>query len=527
MNACLTGIYLNDQGNDWLDTVSTVLGQHGHIVATQPSQATVWRPDKLGQLTPSISYTEGCQIRSIWVGGHRRAIGLLPVRLYFDTTGTPIQERESVILGGMERPRTEVKQSIQWIQSLISTLLESSEKLMDRHIRLESVETELEAGVSISANGKGYAVGTKLRSIFGKVGYDAVPKDMSIVIVPEDGVASAVATDFVDRVKTSCDQHKLTTKVYMVSADKLRRRLDDLQSGSSVQSTSAPVWFLLRAKNMSPSDDVVHSMEQLDRLGLRWRRAFADDEFQWSISDQLGSIVQAAGGRTYSIQFESGRLPWSIGLDVSHGGGTRPYSTVCAALVDPTGNLVHAWKTEQPRNEAISAVAVRKLLLAATEYARAESKDAEILVLRDGRLFDRENADFYRDRLGTRVSLVEVRKRQNPLFLDEKLGASPVSASFGIIPSTNQDTNVGFLITWPNSENKGFDTPLKIHWRDQWDGLSIGPKILPTILVALTAAPGLGLHSRTLPAPVYWADGLAAASSDKLKFRGQPVTQIS
>ena len=526
MSASLTAVYLKGQGRDWLETVARALGQRRREVVLEESRLRVWSSDRIGQLSSSVSYVDGCQIRSIWVGGHRRAIGLLPIRLYLDSAGTPIQERESVILGNAGRPRAEVHDSIQWMRALMSTLSESCPELIDRQIRLESVSEELEASASISANGESFEIGTKLRSILGEVGYDKVPKGMSVVIVSEPSVSSATAVNFVDRVKASCDQHKLAAKVCVVSAEKLRKRLDDLRAGSSVRSTSSPVWFLLRSKSKSPSSEIIHLMEQLDRFDLRWRRAYADDDFQWSIGDQLGSIVQAAGGRNYSIKLASGRLPWSIGLDISHGRGTRPHSTVCAALVDPTGSLVHAWKRKQSRNEAISAVAVRKLLLAATDYARAESKYAEVLVLRDGRLFDSENAGFYRDRLGSRVSLVEVRKRQNPLFLCEKDNVCPKSASYGAIPSTFEGTNVGLLITSPCGNERGFDTPLKIHWRDQWDGLGIGPKDLPAMLVALTAAPGLGLHPRTLPAPIYWADGLAAASDKNLKFRGQEVSWI-
>ena len=49
---------------------------------------------------------------------------------------------------------------------------------------------------------------------------------------------------------------------------------------------------------------------------------------------------------------------------------------------------------------------------------------------------------------------------------------------------------------------------------------------IAAIITALVYAPGLGNKERTLPAPIYWADGIAAASDIDLRFRGQQTTHI-
>ena len=59
-----------------------------------------------------------------------------------------------------------------------------------------------------------------------------------------------------------------------------------------------------------------------------------------------------------------------------------------------------------------------------------------------------------------------------------------------------------------------------------WDGMRLGPELLARILFAQTLMPGLGLRQRRLPAPIYWADGIAGASDDDLRFRGQCVVNL-
>jgi len=43
---------------------------------------------------------------------------------------------------------------------------------------------------------------------------------------------------------------------------------------------------------------------------------------------------------------------------------------------------------------------------------------------------------------------------------------------------------------------------------------------LADTLVGLSLAPGLGMHRRERPAPIYWADGIAGASPTDLRFAG-------
>ncbi len=68
-----------------------------------------------------------------------------------------------------------------------------------------------------------------------------------------------------------------------------------------------------------------------------------------------------------------------------------------------------------------------------------------------------------------------------------------------------------------------FGTVLKLSWNESWNGLGLSPRDVAAIMMALVHAPGLGNEPRVLPAPIYWADGIARADDGDLRFRGQPV----
>ena len=219
-----------------------------------------------------------------------------------------------------------------------------------------------------------------------------------------------------------------------------------------------------------------------------------------------------------------GTIPWSLGIDLSHKFGAG-HSTLCAALVDSDGALVRAWTIQQRRDETVGMVALRKILGAVADFMADASDSRELLILRDGRLFENENARLYCEALGLNVSLIECRKRGNPQLYDVEDGnpVLPESPVWAMVPGAP----TGFLVTNPQRRRRTLDMVLKVSWRSSWNGIGLDSDEIARILVALTFSPGLGLHRRTLPAPLYWADGIAGASDDDLRFRGQRVSRLN
>ena len=169
---------------------------------------------------------------------------------------------------------------------------------------------------------------------------------------------------------------------------------------------------------------------------------------------------------------------------------------------------------------------LRRLLDATADKVPPEDRSSGILVIRDGRVFESENVDDYMRDLGAPVTLVELRKYGSPPLWLDRDARLPISPVVGWLPQVGNGT-LGFLVTLPNSTQERFDNPLKIWMPDAWDGLRLGPERLARILYAQTLTPGLGVRRRRLPAPVYWADGIAGASDNDLRFRGQCAVDLN
>ena len=281
---------------------------------------------------------------------------------------------------------------------------------------------------------------------------------------------------------------------------------------------------MLARNDVPPSDRMIRVMGGMDRHCLPWRRAYATDDRNWSVSDQVGSLLQAAGGTSHAVALEGGeRMPWSIGIDVSK---RDDYSRVATSLIDPSGRLSGSWILDQARQENIEPHVLRRLLHATADKVPPEGRSAGILVIRDGRVFESESVDDYTRDLGAPVTLVELRKYGNPPLLLDRHALLPTGPVVGWLPQVPNGT-LGFLVTLPNSTQDRFDNPLKIWMPGAWDGLRLGPERLARILYAQTLTPGLGLRRRRLPAPVYWADGIAGASDSDLRFRGQCAVDLN
>ena len=172
-----------------------------------------------------------------------------------------------------------------------------------------------------------------------------------------------------------------------------------------------------------------------------------------------------------------------------------------------------------------AAYALQNIIRAAVSHIPEDSKVNGLLIMRDGRLFEKENHSFYRQGFGLPVSLIEVRKRRNPPILTGEFPGIPVEPMFAELPQ-KYDSHVAMVVTLPAAKQKQFGQVMKIHWRDKWNELSLESRDIAAVITALVHAPGLGNKEHSLPAPIYWADGIAGASENDLRFRGQKTTLI-
>ena len=263
--------------------------------------------------------------------------------------------------------------------------------------------------------------------------------------------------------------------------------------------------------------------KQLEEKGVFFRRAYADDPFRFSIPDQFPSLLMAAGGLPHqAITKYKNRKIWTIGIDLSHG-INQSFSILALTLVNPFGELVGAWTKRQARDETTHADPLKFLLKCCKDKLNSYVDAGPIVIFRDGRMFENEDANLYRNILETDITILEFRKYGNPQInlIDRpwEFISFPVAA---ILP----EEFTMFIILAPCKNADTLASVKKITWRQQWNGLKLNPDEISTIVTASAASPGLGLQPKHFPAPIYWADGIAKASPENLPFMGVPVKRF-
>lgn len=514
--------------SNWSRWCADLLTDAGMGVVRTGSSIQAWKGADQKSLSSSLSWVEGFSLSRIWLGPRSSALGINPRCLYFrgDST-TPTQERERALLAGTRRPRS-LSDADLLVHSinLLEAMRSASSGRLGELVQLEQAAENLDERCLISiGNNRMPARNGILNSLYRRLGFDQVPNGFSIRISPSPDVRENTADAFVRRFEAVMSARGIEPRVRLVSTRVLLERIADIERGDSTRQDPAHVLLLVLPGKSEPLDrDTRGLLGSLDRHNISWRRAYADDPLEFSIPDQLPSLLQAAGGRPHRIEFPAGTPPlWSLGIDISHK-LNAVCSTLCLTLVDPEGSLRAAWRGEQGRDETVSMDLIAPMLNSAAQLIENGDKQARVLAIRDGRLFEGEEFRLYRDALGLPLSLVECRKGGNPaLFFSTSSGPRlPAAATW----ATTRRGNSGFLVTNPMRARKTMDRVLKISWQEAWDGLSLGPAGIGSALTALSFTPGLGLRRRTMPAPIYWADGIAGADDSDLRFRGQRIAAL-
>jgi hypothetical protein len=453
----------------------------------------------------------------MWLGRGRDALAVLPQRTYLNSDGTLDRRPEREIVNLDKKPKMPIQNRVTALHQMLDRLQQACDADLGDQVELDLEEGSLIDGVMISARNQSFPPSNKLRYTHERGGFHSIPDDFQLLICCDEGVPQSIAEDFASRARVEFDKRSTPCGFISTGLDQLEAKLDTLDAGSAPRRLDVPTLFILGNKPQPPTSRMATTMKRMDQHQLPWRRAYANDDRAWSVADQTGSLLHAAGGHPHAVTLPGGEcLPWSIGIDLSH----RAFSRAASVLISPAGQLVGSWTLDQQqRREDINASVLRRLILAAAESIPASERSEGIMVVRDGRLFERENADFYRRGLGGPVTLVEFRKNGNPPMLIGTPGQPPQQPIVGWLADTPGES-IGFLVTLPRFDVGDFDHVIKIRLPEAWDGMKLGRMRLARILAAQTLTPGLGLHPRTMPAPIYWADGIAGASDHDLRFRG-------
>ena len=459
---------------------------------------------------------------TLWLGPRQNAVRVCPHRYYFFADRSIDRRPEREIVNLSQRPKTPLVERLRALKQFLNDLREGCGAESNGFVHLSIPGIDLLDGVTLHGTRKAFPAGFKY-GVHELGGYFNSPDKLLVFLCCDDRVSASHADDYRQRAQKEFSVRGVEAVLRDTTLEGLESRLNWVDQGDPIKRRDVPTLFILANDQEPPSDRMRQIMRRLDQHGLPWRRAYATDPREWSVANQLGSLLQACGGHPYSVTLAGGEcLPWSIGIDLSK---RQDFSRVAATLIGSDGRLMGAWTRDQRMGEDIEPTILRSLLAAAMQRVPVSERSSGVLIVRDGRVFESENVEDYRRDLNSPVTLVEIRKRGNPPLLLGEEWQLPKRPTVAWLPEV-VGGSLGFLVTLPQSAKNEFDGVIKIWMSDEWDGMGLGRERLARILAAQTLTPGLGPSQRFLPAPIYWADGIAGASDDDLRFRGQPVTAL-
>jgi hypothetical protein len=460
------------------------------------------------------SFADGVQVQRIWIAPGRSGLVFLPRRVYF-VGSLPDRRPERVILDDDKRPPSDKAGGIALIINALVAVMRADSGLTE----LPLVELDAGTGLPIVTQGIAAESGGGLNALYRLRGFDHVPDPWSVSVVPLDGVTVARASEFERRIAEAARRRHAFARCKLVDVAAIRSRLAALVSTGTAPRPGSILLILLPSHHSPASRESLELLSSLEAARIPFRRAYADDPLDFSIPDQLPSLLMAAGGRPHAIR-ASHSLPeaLTIGIDLSHpldGKGSR----VAATIVDESGMLIWASRINVPRNETIAPETIQRIgTLIRTFLLDIDQRRSPIILLRDGRIPERELVAAWQTTIGANLAVIEIRKRGNPvLFRDKALDLSPPYA----VQIAGSNTVLAAAIE-PH-DSGAFTEPLKLTWLSENNHLGLTATEISRHILAHCHAPGLGLHPHRLPSAIYWADGIAGADDEDLRFRGIPL----
>lgn len=504
-------------GRDWLIQTQRILSAAGMRCAGRGQWLFAWSDQSQ---CGAFTYADACVVRRLWLAPKRWALGVHSKRIYFDSAGNLTNTPVPSILHSMSDPYYQLPGAAlcsknQW--DLMQVLMQYF-----RHgttpVRLKLLDDDLGKSriVEIGQDVFSYPP-DELNALYRKHGFFRVPDDFVISLCPLESVSSSVTDKFSRALKEAAERRRVALRLHSILHRDIWNRLDALGPSKANVTKGNCILFILPSSKQEPEGATVRLFDILESKEVPFRRAYADDPLRFSIPDQLPSLLMAAGGHPHSSPTKfRGRPLWTIGVDLSHS-HDKAISILALTLVSPDGELLGAWTKAQKRDETVDMKSIDMLLRDCRKRLAEYAANAQVVVLRDGRIFENEDANLYGQVLECDVSLIEFRKRGNPQIINLSEPANLVSQMLaGQVP---QETTI-FMATAPPNDSRYLWPVSKVTWRKDWNKLGLSHLEIARVIAASAAAPGLGLHPKHLPAAIYWADGIAGSSSKDLRFIG-------
>ncbi len=509
---------------DWLPAIKKILDLNGYNSSNLKSKLLVWK--SVNSCSNGIIYADGAFINRLWLGKKRWALSFINKRIYFHEDRISIDDRPEYLIVKGNKPKVPPpKKQLEELWNILNQI-----KIGMKKYRLSPVEVK-EIDYEKSVNRLVY-IGDIAReipssgynSLYKDLGFDYVPIGMKIIICPIGEASMKISTSFIENIKRCMKDRNTFCSIEIMPFDSLKRNIEALKNRKDTTYKGKCILFILPSKKVSPDREILKIFDDLEMLNIPFRRAYGDDPLNFSVPNQLPSIITAAGGRPHrSPLYINGHPIWTIGIDMGHS-PHKNFTKLVTTLVDPDGTLKRAWVVRQDLDESIRSDKLSGMLKMCAKELFDYEKNPCVVILRDGRFFDKDDIFSSKETLGENISILEYRKNLNPQIfkLIDNVPSNIDNINAVVVPNTNT-----IFISTVESYNKNTLTKIaKVTWEKSWNGLELTPPQIGGLLLQSATAPGLGLQPRLLPACIYWADGIASTSETDLRFRGQPIYKL-
>ena len=483
----------------------------------------IWNPAQPARKSPrdDIFYRDGMQLQRVDLGGQhtRVAIGLSICRLYFEKDSKfPVMESQAELFGVGASP--EVPRHLQ-ILSEVMALLKSFNgndpiitPLADIQYSTISKFVSFRFGDCSSASLDMLSRNSYSKCILARVRDRAAinPVNLHLALLPTFCRDPQKAKSFAGIVSD------VLQKEWNCSITKALISDENQLENWKTKSSGSPRIVLVALdgkKGQRPHESLMDWLGRLSDDGIPFQLFSTQTNPRYARHGTACAILAKTGGLLYQVRAHS--VPdlsehWCIGLDLGFGGEYEGRIAVIT-LTDGSGALCAYWRALQDKDETLTEEVLRDGLRWIITKAESLAPGRKFLAFRDGSRPKHEKLEIYAELLPHgRSTFIELSKSGNPLFVDSE--AAPAPGTFGVAPESDRH----FLYPAVSPQNDVLTSPVKFFTTHNDLGYSM--QQLTEIITALCHVPTLSFQPCSLPAPIYWADGLAGLSHSNLQFAG-------
>ncbi len=304
----------------WHGVVSRGFARLGCSTCRSGQAIDAWprRPEQRWTLGSGVHAVDGWGLGNLWLGAQGRALAVRPRTIYLRPDGSRCTRPEHEIVGG-RKPPWSLQQRRQALVSLLDRLQVICRPHLQGPVRLDAADPNSQNAIRLLGSRDAFPADTNPRVVHKQGGFLSARDGLEVVICGDADVKREPIDDYSERARGAFERRGVDgTVMRVIALNELETRLAELDQRGTPKRRDVPVLFMLARKGEPPSNRMICVMDRMDRHSLPWRRAYTTDNRKWSVPDQIGSLLQAAGGTSHAVTLAGGEcMPWSIGIDVS------------------------------------------------------------------------------------------------------------------------------------------------------------------------------------------------------------------